>query len=126
MGACPVKRRKPGRGRLPQSESLNRPRRAADNPGNAKDLVLGRGSRTSWRASAFPHGPGDRMTVTPNPVRRELTPEAQAAAGWLRALARTIKLSRLYQGDNPLVVKSRTQVTESLQKIVAMEDLELR
>ena len=66
------------------------------------------------------------MPVIPSSVRRELTPEAQAAAAWLRALARTIKLARLYQGDNPLVQNSRGNVVDSLQKLVAERDLELR
>lgn len=66
------------------------------------------------------------MPVIPSSVRRELTPEAQAAATWLRALARTIKLARLYQGDNPLVLKSRENVVESLRKLVAERNLELR
>jgi len=109
------------------TEWLNRARTAADNSGHAKDLVRARGARTSFGLrSQFPRDQGIAMPVIPSSVRRELTPEAQAAAAWLRALARTIKLSRLYQNDNPLVQKSRETVVESLKKLVAQRDLELR
>jgi len=46
-------------------------------------------------------------TSAPHPGKRELTPSAQTAAAFFRALARTLKVARLYQHDNPVVDQGR-------------------
>src|SRR5437867_1479087 len=46
------------------------------------------------------------------PAFRDLTPAAQAAAAWLRSLARALKSCRLYLSDNPIVL----QITEQLHQ----------
>ncbi len=48
------------------------------------------------------------------PALRDLSPGAQAAAAWFRALARALKTCRLYVPDNPVVVQIRQQVCDLL------------
>ena len=48
----------------------------------------------------------------------ELTPSAQAAEAWLRQLARTLKVYRLYHRDNPIVVHAHDQVITGLQALL--------
>src|SRR5258705_11920555 len=50
---------------------------------------------------------------------RELSPAAQAAEAWLRQLARTLKVYRLYQRDNPIVVHAHDQVLAGLEALLA-------
>ncbi len=50
---------------------------------------------------------------------RELSPAAQAAEAWLRQLARTLKVYRLYQRDNPIVVHAHDQVIAGLEALLA-------
>jgi len=45
---------------------------------------------------------------------KDLSPQGQAAADWLRRLANALKTSRLYRPDNPLVQQLRDQVAEVL------------
>ena len=53
-----------------------------------------------------------------NSTSRALSPEAQAAAGWLRQLARALKLFRLYRADNPLVHQTQRDVAAALVDLV--------
>src|SRR6267142_6708878 len=50
---------------------------------------------------------------------RDLSPPAQAAEAWLRQLARTLKVYRLYQRDNPIVVHAHEQVLAGLEALLA-------
>lgn len=50
--------------------------------------------------------------------KRDLSPAAQAAEAWLRQLARTLKVYRLYQRDNPIVVHAHDQVLSSLEALL--------
>jgi hypothetical protein len=50
---------------------------------------------------------------------RDLSPPAQAAEAWLRQLARTLKVYRLYQRDNPIVVHAHEQVLLGLEALLA-------
>ena len=50
---------------------------------------------------------------------RELSQAAQAAEAWLRQLARTLKVYRLYQRDNPIVVHAHDQVLHVLEDVVS-------
>lgn len=50
---------------------------------------------------------------------RDLPPAAQAAEAWLRQLARTLKVYRLYQRDNPIVVHAHDQVLAGLEALLA-------
>ncbi|HEY2955622.1 MAG TPA: HEAT repeat domain-containing protein [Candidatus Eisenbacteria bacterium] len=45
---------------------------------------------------------------------KDLSPQGQAAADWLRRLANALKTSRLYRLDNPLVQQLRDQLSELL------------
>ncbi len=59
--------------------------------------------------------------TNPHPVKshaRDLSPAGQAAESWLRQLARTLKVCRLYRGDNPIVVKAIAHAIEGLQSLV--------
>jgi len=49
---------------------------------------------------------------------RDLSPPAQAAEAWLRQLARTLKVYRLYQRDNPIVVHAHDQVLDGLEALL--------
>ncbi len=53
-------------------------------------------------------------SLSHNPVGRELSPAAQAAATWFRQLARALKTARLYRTENLLVQQVRDQVAEAL------------
>ena len=48
------------------------------------------------------------------PALRDLSPSAQAAAAWFRALARALKTCRLYRGENPIVIQIREQLHTQL------------
>lgn len=48
----------------------------------------------------------------------ELSPIAQATEAWLRQLARTLKVYRLYQRDNPIVVHAHDQVITGLMALL--------
>jgi len=50
---------------------------------------------------------------------RELSPEAQTAAGWFRQLGRALRTFRLYRGDNPVVLEAQEQVAASLTELLA-------
>src|SRR5437016_13430887 len=52
------------------------------------------------------------------PSLRDLSPYAQHTANWLRALARALKLFRLYKVDNPAVTDLRPQVATRLIELV--------
>ena len=59
------------------------------------------------------------MTSTPSvQASRELSPEAQAAAVWLRHLGRALRVFRLYRGDNPVVVNAQEVVTSALADLL--------
>jgi len=45
---------------------------------------------------------------------KDLSPQGQAAAEWLRQLAHALKASRLYLPDNPIVVRVRQQLVDDL------------
>ena len=47
---------------------------------------------------------------------KDLSPQGQAAAEWLRMLAQALKTSRLYLPGNPIVAKVRVQLAEELIK----------
>jgi len=67
--------------------------------------------------------------VTPSSAQaiRELSPEAQAAAGWFRQLARTLRVFRLYRGDNPVVVGVQEAATDALAGLLQTQgDWQLR
>jgi hypothetical protein len=49
---------------------------------------------------------------------RELSPEAQAAAAWLRQLARALRVFRLYRGDNPVVANAQEMLISSLASLL--------
>jgi len=55
------------------------------------------------------HGPGSTLG-------RDLSPQAQACALWLRHAARAVKSARLYKRDNPVVEQLREQLWEQLSK----------
>lgn len=57
-------------------------------------------------------------TGVPGRTAVQLSPEAQACAGWFRQLARTLKVCRLYRSDNPVVTQSREAVTVALQALL--------
>jgi HEAT repeats len=48
----------------------------------------------------------------------QLSPEAQACAGWFRQLGRALKVFRLYKPDNPVVLQAQQAVTGSLQTLL--------
>jgi HEAT repeat protein len=50
---------------------------------------------------------------------RELSPEAQAAAGWFRQLARAMRMFRLYRVDNPTVLSTQESVAAALADLLA-------
>lgn len=58
--------------------------------------------------------PGATSAQLKYPALRDLSPGAQAAAAWFRALARALKTCRLYEGDNPIVLQIRQQLHEQL------------
>jgi hypothetical protein len=59
--------------------------------------------------SIVPGGP-----VSHTPTAKDLSPPAQAAASWIRQLARALKTARLYRTENPIVVQLRGQVADAL------------
>ncbi|HEY6868053.1 MAG TPA: HEAT repeat domain-containing protein [Candidatus Eisenbacteria bacterium] len=61
------------------------------------------------------------MVTSSNQTRtkeRELSPAAQAAEAWLRQLARTLKVYRLYQRDNPIVVHAHDQMLSGIEALL--------
>ncbi len=54
------------------------------------------------------------LSLSGTPTTRDLSPEAQAAAGWFRLLARALRVFRLYRGDNPVVTSTQEAVTTAL------------
>ena len=50
---------------------------------------------------------------------RELSPEAQAAEAWFRQLARALRVSRLYRGNNPIVVNTQELAAAGLAELLA-------
>ena len=62
------------------------------------------------------------MVMNPSQAKsqtRDLSPAGQAAEAWLRLLARTLKVYRLYQRDNPIVVHAHEQVLAGLEALIA-------
>ena len=68
------------------------------------------------------------MATSSNPAKarapakaptREISPAGQAAEAWLRQLARTLKVYRLYKRDNPIVVHSHDQLLTNLEALLA-------
>ena len=62
------------------------------------------------------------MVTSSNQTRtqaRELSPTAQAAEAWLRQLARTLKVYRLYQRDNPIVLHAHDQMLAGIEALLA-------
>jgi HEAT repeats len=55
-------------------------------------------------------------TPPQRPGKRELTPSAQMAAAFFRTLARTLKVARLYQSDNPVVDQGRKGLLAQLNE----------
>lgn len=51
---------------------------------------------------------------------RDLSPTAQLAAGFFRSLARTLKMSRLYKRDNPVVQQGREMLMQQLNEALAL------
>ncbi len=51
---------------------------------------------------------------------RDLSPEAQAAAGWFRQLGRAMRIFRLYRGDNPVVVEAQEHTAAALTTILSV------
>ena len=58
--------------------------------------------------------PGATSAQLKYPAIRDLSPGAQAAAAWFRALARALTTCRLYQNDNPIVQQIRHHLHEQL------------
>jgi HEAT repeat protein len=58
----------------------------------------------------LPDGP-----PTHSPLSKDLSPAAQAAAGWLRTLARALKTARLYRVENEIVQQAREQAALVLE-----------
>ena len=58
--------------------------------------------------------PGATSAQLKYPALRDLSPGAQAAAGWFRGLARALKTCRLYQNDNPIVQQIRQHLHDQL------------
>jgi hypothetical protein len=58
--------------------------------------------------------PGATSVQLKYPALRDLSPGAQAAAGWFRSLARALKTCRLYRNDNPIVQQIRQKLHEQL------------
>src|SRR5437867_9227352 len=56
------------------------------------------------------------------PVGEELTPEQQAAvkatAAWVHHFARTLKTGRLYDANNPTVLKFRQELAAALSQLL--------
>ena len=77
----------------------------SSNPGRAP---------TPAKAPGSAKPPGSAKAQT-----RELTPAGQAAEAWLRQLARTLKVYRLYKRDNPIVVHSHDQLLTNLEALLA-------
>lgn len=62
------------------------------------------------------------MTNLPNANRaislRDLSPYGQHTANWLRVLARTVQMARLYRSSNPAVVAARDNIVAKLIELV--------
>ena len=58
------------------------------------------------------------MSPTPSASVRSLSPEAQAAAGWLRQLARSLRMIRLYRTANPVAIATQRSLADSLIELL--------
>jgi len=58
-------------------------------------------------------------SVSSTQTSRDLSPEAQAAAAWFRQLARTLRVFRLYNGNNPTVVSAQETAASALAGLLA-------
>jgi hypothetical protein len=58
-------------------------------------------------------------SVSSTQTSRDLSPEAQAAAAWFRQLARTLRVFRLYNGNNPTVLSAQETAASALAGLLA-------
>jgi hypothetical protein len=58
-------------------------------------------------------------SISSTPSARSLSPEAQAAATWFRQLARTLRVFRLYNGNNPTVLSAQETTASALAGLLA-------
>jgi HEAT repeat protein len=62
------------------------------------------------------------MTAEPRPVQetaaKEPGPTAKAVAAWVNQLARTLKTCRLYDSNNPTVIRFREDLADSLDRLL--------
>lgn len=58
-------------------------------------------------------------SISSTQTSRDLSPEAQAAAAWFRQLARTLRVFRLYSGNNPTVLSAQETAAAALAGLIA-------
>ena len=61
-------------------------------------------------------------SVSSTQSSRNLSPEAQTAAAWLRQLARTLRVFRLYDGSNPTALNALETTASALAEHLASRD----
>jgi HEAT repeat protein len=59
------------------------------------------------------------MSIPSTQTPRDLSPKAQAAAVWFRQLARTLRVFRLYNGNNPTALNAQEAAASTLAGLLA-------